>query len=147
MPTLPRTPPTPTSNTSGAQHLKIINLLAGSAYAQTSLPCAESFTLDTSTQDSEHDTDFNPDMLPDKGTSTGLYTIWCVVMQLTFSLKTRAAYWANLAVMTSIDRMAIHVGDYYYPDSADTVKYILKDIFLCIIKEQCSDQEEGTWKH
>jgi len=64
-------------------------------------------------------------------------------MQLTFILKTRAAYWANLAAMTSIDRMARHFGDYYYPDFVDTVKYILKGILICIIKEQCSDQEES----
>jgi len=67
-------------------------------------------------------------------------------MQLTFILKTRAAYWANLAVMTSTDRMARHFGDYYYPESMDTEKYILKDIFICIITEQCSDQEESKRK-
>jgi len=64
-------------------------------------------------------------------------------MQLTFILKTRAAYWANLAVMTSIDRMAGHFGVYSYPEFADTVKYILQDISIYIIKEQCSDQEES----
>jgi len=63
-------------------------------------------------------------------------------MQLTFILKTRAAYWVNVAVMTSIDRMAQHFGDYYYPDFADTIKYILKDIFICIVTEPCSDQEK-----
>ena len=67
-------------------------------------------------------------------------------MQLTFILKTRAACWANLAVMTSIDRMAPHFGDYFYPELADTVKYISMDIFICIIKEQCSEQEESKWK-
>jgi len=67
-------------------------------------------------------------------------------MQLTFILKTRAAYWANLAVITSIDRMARHFGDDYYPEFADTVKYILKDTSICIIKEQCSDQEESKWQ-
>jgi len=60
-------------------------------------------------------------------------------MQLTFILKTKAAYWANLAVMISINRMARHFGHYYYPEFADTAKYILKDIFICIIKQQCSD--------
>jgi len=67
-------------------------------------------------------------------------------MQLTFMLNTRAVYWENLAVMTSIDRMARHFGDYYYPEFADSIKYISKDIFICIIKEQCSDQEESKWK-
>jgi len=68
-------------------------------------------------------------------------------MQLTFILKPRAACWENLAVMTSIDRMARHFGDYYYPEFADTVKYILKDILICIITEQCSDLEESKWKY
>jgi len=45
-------------------------------------------------------------------------------MQLRFILKTTAAYWANMAVMTNIDRMARDSGDYYYPELADTVKYI-----------------------
>jgi hypothetical protein len=38
--------------------------------------------------------------------------------------------------MTSIDRMALHFGDYHYPEAVDTVKYILNDTFICIIKEQ-----------
>jgi len=71
MPPLSGTPLASTSNTSGDQHLEIINLLAGYTYSHTSLPCAESFTLDASAQESEHNTDFDPDMLPDEGTSTG----------------------------------------------------------------------------
>jgi len=67
-------------------------------------------------------------------------------MQLTFILKTRAAYWANLQVMTTIDREEWDFGVYYYLQLANTVKYILKDIFICIIKAQCSDQEETGWK-
>jgi hypothetical protein len=46
-------------------------LPADYTYSHTSLPCAESFTLDASAQESEHDTDIDPDMLPDEGTSTG----------------------------------------------------------------------------
>jgi len=60
-------------------------------------------------------------------------------MQVTLILKTKAANWANLAVMTSINRMARDFGHLYYPESADTVKYIWKNIFICIIKEQCSN--------
>jgi len=67
-------------------------------------------------------------------------------MQLTSIVKTRAAYSANLPVMMSIDRVARDFGDYYYQQLADTVKYILKDIFGCIIKEQCSDRGEPKWK-
>jgi hypothetical protein len=42
---------------------------------------------------------------------------------------------AYRAVITSNHHMAKHFGDYYYPEFADTVKYLLKDIFICIIKE------------
>jgi len=68
-------------------------------------------------------------------------------MQLTFILKTRAADWENLAVMTSIDRIAWNFGESSYPELADTVQYVLKDISIYIIKEQCSYQEESKWKH
>jgi len=40
-------------------------------YSHTSLPRAEVFTLGTYAQDSQHDTDFDPDILTDEGTSTG----------------------------------------------------------------------------
>jgi hypothetical protein len=70
-PPLPRTPLSSTGNTSGDDSLEIINLPAGYMYSHTSLPWAESFTLDASAQESEHDTDFDPDMLPDEVTSTG----------------------------------------------------------------------------
>ena len=44
--------------------------------------------------------------------------------------------------MTSIDRMAQDVGGYYYPEFADTVKYISKNIFICIFTEQCGEEEK-----
>ena len=48
--------------------------------------------------------------------------------------------------MTSIDWKEQDFGVYYYLQLADTVKYILKDIFICIIEEQCSDQGKSKWK-
>jgi len=70
-PSLPKMSPVPTGENSGAQHSLIVNLLAGYAYSHTYLPCAEFSTLDASAQDSQHDTDFDPDMLTDERTSTG----------------------------------------------------------------------------
>jgi len=67
-------------------------------------------------------------------------------MQLTSIVNMGAAYWVNLEVITSIDQKKWDCGGYYYLQIADTVKYILKDIFICIIKEQCSDQGESKWK-
>jgi hypothetical protein len=54
-------------------------------------------------------------------------------MWLTFILKTKAADWAIVQLMMSIDQKTRDFGDYYY-------------IYLCIIKEQRSDQEESKWK-
>jgi len=70
-PSLPETPPAPTGHNSGAQHSQIINLPAGCVYSHTSLPWAEFVTLDASAQGSQQDTDVDPDMLTDEGTSTG----------------------------------------------------------------------------
>jgi len=67
-------------------------------------------------------------------------------MQLTSILQTTAAYWANLTVKLSIDQMEQDFWVYYYLQLADTLKYIWKNIFICIIKEQCSDEGESTWR-
>jgi len=61
-------------------------------------------------------------------------------MQLTSMSQMRTAYWANLQVKSSIDRKEWDFWVYYCPQLADTSMYILKDIFICIIKEQHSDQ-------
>ena len=70
-PPLHGTPLASSGSTSRDQRLEIINLPASYMYSHTSLPCAESFTLDASAQESEHDTDFDPAMLSDERTSTG----------------------------------------------------------------------------
>jgi len=58
------TPPAPTGNTSGAQTSEIVHLPAGYTYSHTAVPRAEFFEGD---EDTEHDTDFDPDMLTDDG--------------------------------------------------------------------------------
>jgi len=45
-----------------------------------------------------------------------------------------------------IDQMEQDFWVYYYLQLADTLKYILKDIFICIIKEQWIDEGESTWR-
>jgi hypothetical protein len=54
-------------------------------------------------------------------------------MQITFILKTKAVDWAILKQVTSIGQKARDSGKYFY-------------ICVCIIKEQCSYQEERKWK-
>ena len=45
--------------------------------------------------------------------------------------------------MTSIDQKAWDCDNYYHLHLPDTVKYNLKDLVICIIKVQCTDQEES----
>jgi len=61
---MPPAPPAPTGNTSGAQPSEIVNLPSGYTYSHTALPSAEFFDDD---EDTQHDTDFDPDMLTDEG--------------------------------------------------------------------------------
>jgi len=51
------------ANTSEVQPSQIVNLPAGYTYSRTDLPCAEFFD----DEETEHDTDFDPDMLTDEG--------------------------------------------------------------------------------
>jgi len=60
---LPGTPPAPTGNTSGVRPSQIVNLPSGYTYSNVALSCTE-FVDDEETQ---HDTDFDPDMLTDEG--------------------------------------------------------------------------------
>jgi len=71
MPPLHETTNATTGNNCGALWLDIVNFPAGYAYSHTFLPCAEFFPLDSSAQETQHNTDFYPDMLTDEGTSTG----------------------------------------------------------------------------
>jgi hypothetical protein len=57
-------PPASTCNTSIAQQSEIVNLPHGYAYPHTALRSAKFFKDD---EDTEHDTDFDPDMLTDDG--------------------------------------------------------------------------------
>jgi hypothetical protein len=57
-------PPAPTCNTSRGQLSEIVNLPAGYTSSHTALPCVEFFEDD---EDTELDTDFDPDMLTDDG--------------------------------------------------------------------------------
>jgi len=61
-PPLPGTPPAPTGNTSRVPPSENVNLPAGYTHSKSALPCTESFN----DEDTEHDTDFDPEMLTDE---------------------------------------------------------------------------------
>ena len=58
----------------------------GYVYIHNPLSSPRFFNLDPYAKDRTRDKDFISDLLTDQGPSTGLYTISCVVMQLTTSL-------------------------------------------------------------
>jgi len=60
---LPGTPPAPTGNTCEVQTSQIVNLPARYTYSHTAFPGAEFVKY----EETEHDTDFDPDMLTDEG--------------------------------------------------------------------------------
>jgi len=76
----------------------------GYVYSHVPVPHAQFCNFDAYAKDSNRDKDFIPDLLTDERTSTGYYTICCVVMQLTSILQMGASYWANVHMVTNIDR-------------------------------------------
>ena len=87
----PETPLVPPANNEEAHVFDIEGVPRRYVYIHTPLPCAQFFNLDADAKDCKRDKDCNPDLLTDEGTSTGYYTICCVVMQLTSILQTTAA--------------------------------------------------------
>jgi len=72
-------------------------------YTHSSFTCSI-FNLDAYSNDYKRDKDYIPDLLADVVTFTHCDSICCEVMQLTSTLQTTEAYWANLTVKMSIDR-------------------------------------------
>jgi len=87
----PTMPPAPPGDKNCARSSKIPNLPTGYEYKHAPIAGAEFFNLDTYAEDREHDEDFIPDLRNDEGTSTGYYTISCMVIQLTSILQTPGA--------------------------------------------------------
>jgi len=138
-------PSVPPGNNEAAHVSEIEGQPPGYVIIHTRLPSAPCFNYDAYAMDRKHDKDFDPDLLTNEGTSTDQYTICCMVMQLTSILQMTAANWANLILSMSIDQMERDCWVYYHLQSADTLKYILKDILIWTIKKQCIDEGESTW--
>jgi len=69
-----------------------------------------------------------------------------MVIQLTSILKSTAADWVKLQVEMNMDHQESDFRVKYHLQLPDTLQYVLKDLFICIIKEQCSDKEDSTWR-
>jgi hypothetical protein len=84
--------PAPSSDNQGAKQSQIDIVPPGYPSIHAALPNAQFFHLDAYSMDRQLEKDCNPDMLTDEGTSTGYYTIYCMLMQLTSMLQITAAY-------------------------------------------------------
>ena len=73
---------------------------------------------------------FIPDWQTDDETSTGLYMLCCMVMQLPSILQKRVDYGANGKVRMSRYRKEQDFAVYYYLQLADTLKYIYIYVLL-----------------
>jgi len=71
MPHPPGTPPVPPGDNEAAHVSEIECVPPGYLYIHTCLPTAQFFNHDAYAKDHKGDKDFNPDLLTDKGTSTG----------------------------------------------------------------------------
>jgi len=104
-----------------SQGSQIEGVPPGYVYIHTPHPKAHCVNLDASARDLKRTQDLIPDCLTHEGTFTGLYTICCIILGLTFTLRTIAASWANLKVKTSIDQRKLDFWVYYYQQLADTL--------------------------
>jgi len=68
---LPGIPPVSPAHNEGAHTSEIEALPPWYVYIHTSFPSAQFFNLDAYAKDPKHNKDINPDLLTDKGTSTG----------------------------------------------------------------------------
>jgi len=81
----------PPGENKGADASEIDGVPPGKVYICTACPCAECSNHDEFTENRKHNKYFHPDILTDESPSTGWYTIWCVVMQLTSIVRTKLA--------------------------------------------------------
>jgi len=61
----------PPGDNEGAESSQFDNLPSGYVFTHAPLPRFEFFNLDAYAQDSQPDTDYNPNILTDEGSSTG----------------------------------------------------------------------------
>jgi len=102
----PPAPPAPSGDNKGAEIPEIEGVSPRYVYIHIPLPNAQFVNRNAFAKDCKCDQDFIPDLLTDEGTTTGYYTICCMVMKLTFILQMKAVYGANLKVKMSIDYQA-----------------------------------------
>jgi len=132
----PRTPSSPPGNTDGNQSYQIGGMPSRCGYIYSPLPNTQFFNHNAYAKDSKHDKDFIPDLLNTLSAGWKYWWHWFWRREHPFEL-----IWEWRWALIERNRI---VEYYYYLQLVDTLKYILKDIFICTIKEQCSDKGKHT---
>jgi len=96
------------------------------------------FNHDAYTKVCKHDKDFIPDLLSTLSAVWKYRRNWLLRWQQPFQ-----RIWEQRREL--IERNG-SFEYYHYLQWADTLKNILKDIFICTMKEQCSDKWKRTWR-
>jgi len=117
----------------------------GYVYIHTPLHNAKMFNLNAYAKVRMLDKEIIPDLLTNQGPCTDYYAVCCIVMQQGSIVQTNAASWDNQPVKTRINLSEQNFSVL----SLSTISGHFKVYYnrcLCIIKEQSSDKEEGTWR-
>jgi len=122
-PSPPRTPPAPPGDAEGNESYEIEGMPSRSVYMHSPLSNTQFFNHNAFAKDSKRDKDFIPDLLSTLSAAWKYRWHWFSRQQQPFGR------------MWGCGRELIETN------GTDTLMYILKDIFICTIKEQCSDNE------
>jgi len=137
-PSSPGTPPASQGDTEGNESYEIEGMPSRCVYMHSPHQNTQFFNHDAFAKDSKRDNPFIPDLLPILSAAWKYSWHWFWRWQQPFE---RIWGWGRELIERNGSFEYFH-----YLQLADTLKYILKDIFICTIQEQCSDEYKHTWK-
>jgi len=135
---LPEWPPAAPGVTDGHESYEIEGTPSMCVYIHSPLPNTQFVNHHAYAKDSKHEKYFIPDLLSTLSAAWKYRWHWVWRRVQPFE-RIRQWRWKL------IERKGIFEY-YHYLQLPDTLKYILKDIFICTIKEQCSDKGKHTWR-
>jgi len=137
-PPLPGISPAPPGDTDGNESHEIEGMPYRCVYIHSPHPNTQFFHDNAYAKDGKRDKDFIPDLLSPLSAAWKYLWHWFWRRQQPFE-------WISEWRRELIERNG-SFEDYHYLQLANTLKYILKDILICTIGEQCSDKWKRTWR-
>jgi len=119
----PGTPPAPPGDAEGNESYEIEGMPSRCMYIHSPLPKTQFFNHNAFAKESKHDKDFIPALLSTLSSAWKYRWHWFCRWQQAFG---RIWGWGQELIESN---------------GSDTLLYILKDTFICTMKEQCSDNE------